>query len=1093
MLSLHNINQVKALFNKADATNEFEIMFNNFRSDNKLSITKFINLLNYAKYRSDNEKLYLIKETTLDILYGYNYNNTYRITVEGIDKINQILNLVHQRKNHVIFSILVTQFANSEGFKFINKIKDPKNIYDIDQYDIRIRLSQEKTFLNSKEKTFKSNEIFMKGSEQNISEQNTSEIINFMQQTPDIDQFMDESVIAEKIDKPDDKNIIDILSNLQISEADKIIFRYKQRVSLIIKSDEKFGTLRLDLTIIKSSNNPNKLYDADKNFEVELEYIPSMYCIEDKDKNLKFINIPSIKLGKNKSDKLLEEVNKEVLIIKQVLENSNEIISKEENETVIKAYKKLVFNFENNPATNLYSMQPISVEVQHVVDKIPNKYSVTDKADGDKFQLFILDNIVYLISNNLVVRKTKYSVKNLDLTLFEGELIKMHNKNVYLFMLYDCLFFNGKDIRNESVLLNRLKYINEFTDKMKINTFKVKPYDDKFDIVKQEQYYEHEMEKFYKNINKLIDSAKHNDIIFHSKLFLFPSGGDNSEVYSFSNLIWNGCTNNQKISCPYLLDGIIYTALDQKYTRDAKEQKFPIYKYKPPHTNSIDVYITFQRNMDTGGFLDIYDNSIGEANINKIFRVINFFVGDSIGNKEVPVPFMREVDNHEAYFPLDRNEVRDIEGNIVNDNTVIEVIYVNDMSIPHQYRWKILRTRWDKTESVLRDKKKYGNFKDNAIKVWKSMRESVTIDEIKKLSRPETYIQQQKILSARIDTTVISSERAQDIYYQKITNLGKIFREFHNWIKSILIYTYCSQYKEYGENKMKKRSVLDLGCGRGGDILRMYHSRVSEYIGIDPDHEGLFGAIDSATVRYQSNVKKFPDFPKMTFIQADASIPLVADLQEKKLQSMNPENKKLIEKVFTKDRKFDIINAQFSIHYLFASESSVQNLIGTVNGFLKVGGYLLCTLFDAKQVINLFAGKQSYTSWYTDENGQKVKFFELIKKFEGNVKDEPGNIIDVHMGWVSQEGKYISEYLVTPKLMISTMEKAGCMLVDTDLFVNTYNVNREWFSEVIQHEENIKNKKFYEKVAQFYGELRGADKESIIWNTLFRMYIFKKI
>jgi SAM-dependent methyltransferase len=686
-----------------------------------------------------------------------------------------------------------------------------------------------------------------------------------------------------------------------------------------------------------------------------------------------------------------------------------------------------------------------------------------------------------------------FSIKIVNNTIIEGELIHIEDKNIYLFMAFDCLFFAGKDIKNENMLANRLKYINNFVDKMKVKAYNVKSYEGKFDIIKQEKHYENEVEKFFSNLNKLIKEAKSNDIIFHSKMFLFPTGGENSEVYSFSHLLWNACTTNMKISCPYILDGIIYTGIDQKYSRDKREHKYPIYKYKPPHTNSIDIYLTFQRNMETGGYLEIYDNSLGSGGKNKVFRVANFYVGDLVGNKEVPVPFMKEENNHEAYFILEKNEVRDIEGNLINDETVVEVIYNNDVSIPHQYRWKILRTRWDKTESVIRDKKRYGNFKENAIKVWKSMREAVTIEEVQKLSRPETYVQQQKLLSSRIDTKVISSERAQDIYYQKITNLGSAFREFHNWIKSIIIYSYCSPGKENKDGKVKKKNVLDLGCGRGGDIMKMYHSRVGEFVGLDPDYEGLFGVLDSATVRYQNNLKKYPDFTKATFINADATVPLTVESQEKKIINMNPENKKKIETFLGKDKKYDIINSQFAIHYLFDSQLSINNLSDTIKKFLKEDGYLICTLFDPKQVLNLLNGKESYTSYYTNDEGQRAKFFEIIKKFDGDVNDNPGNAIDVHMGWVSQEGKYITEYLVSPKLLIKTMEKAGCVLVDSDLFVNLYNINKEWFMNVIDYEQNPKNKKFYKDVAKFYGDLKGAEKEGRIWNDLYRFYVFKML
>jgi hypothetical protein len=1020
---LSNTNQMTKLFSKINENSEFEIMFNNYQADNKLSMIKFKNLLNFAKHRSSNEKLELTQESILDVSYVQNSTNTYRISINGIERINKILNLTHQRKNNIIFSILVSQFSNSDGFEFINKIRDSKMIYDLDQYDIRIRVSQENNFL---------------------------------------------------LDK--NKKLLDNLSNLQYTESHKIGFRYKQRISLIIRNDDSFGKLKLDLTIVKTHDIPSKLHEVEKHYEAELEYTLGS----------------KTKLTENTIESIINEINKEILVIKQVLDNSNEIISKEEHSTIIKAYKKLLYNSELDNSTNLYSMQVISAEVQHIIDKIPNKYCVTEKTDGEKFQLFIYDDTIYLISINLIVQKTKYKIKNLNLTLIEGERFHILEQNKYLFMMYDCIFYNGKDVRFENLLINRLKYIDNFIEAMKIKVYNIKSFISKFDIIEQEKHYLGEIEKFYNNLNKLIKDSPENSFIFHNKICLFPTGADNCEVYSYSYLLLSACINNIKINCPYLIDGIIYTAIDQKYTRDKREQKNPLYKYKPPANNSLDVYITFVRNLENGGYQEIYDNSIHGIGLNKIFRIINFHVGSLIGNKEVPIPFMKEENNHEAYFPLEHNEVRDIEGNIVLDETVVEVTYTNDSSIPHQYRWKILKTRWDKTESVKRDKQKYGNFKDYAIKIWRSIIESVTLDEIKKLSRPDTYNQQQKKLALRINANVISSERAQDIYYQKITNLGIIFRGFHNWIKTILIYSYCGKEKEFKHGIEKKKKVLDFGCGRGGDLMKMYTSRVSEWVATDPAYEDLFGAIDSISMRYQLYNKKFPDFPKVYIIQADSSIPFNSNLQYKKLSNMTPKNKKLIDDIFTESKKFDVINCQFAVHYLFENNSTVDNFKDNVNKFLKIDGYFICTVIDPNQLLKLLNNNNSYTAWYIDNEGQRKTYFK-ITKFEGDVKDEPGQALDIYMAWINQDDTSKTEYIVTPNFLKKTLEKVGCSLVDTDLFANIYTINKPWMTESTKYESNPGNKKFYSDVGLLYGDLKGADKENKIWSDLFRYYVFKKL
>ena len=1012
MLSTTQISQIENIFNTVTENDEFEVMFNNYKTDNKLSIIKFMNVLKYIKIKSDEENLLLNHEVILDVIYEIEPNKNYRVSINGIDTINTFLNLVHQRSNHVIFSILLSQseFTENNNYKFIKKTKDPKMIYDINAFDIRIRKSTEET-------------------------------------------------LTEK----DMKNIL----NSGLNNTSKICFRYKNRLSLSI-IDNTNEKIAVDITTVQTTTNVNEITSTPKNYELEIEYFMK--------KNIK---------GKN--DKIFKIIEKEINNIKKVLEGTNNILTKEEQNVIQDAYKKLVY--QTDAVNGLYSMQPISVEVQHIVDKIPNKYSATDKADGEKYQLFIFQKEIYLISNNFNVIKTNYTSK-LNNTILEGEMIFFHESKKYLFMAFDCLFYNGTDMRSEVILKNRIEKVVDVCKSLN-DIYEIKLYDNNFDLKKQEKFYENEINEFFIKLNNTLKKAKDNEIIFYPKIFLCPNGGNNSEVFSFSDLLYSYCTNS-KNNCPYKLDGIIYTGLEQKYSRDKREQKLPIYKYKPPSTNSLDVYITFQRNTETGGYLEVFDNTSGTNQTKQIYRVANIFVGDTIGNKEVPVPFLKEENNHEVFLPLVKNEVRDIDGNYVQDSTVVELIYNNDLNIPHQYRWIILRTRWDKTEFVMTQQKKYGNFKDIAIKTWKSIKEAITIEEIKKLANPETYPQQQKILASRLNSSIISSERQQDIYYQVTNNLGKKMRGYHNWIKSIIIYTYCSPLFENKNSEKRRSSVLDLGCGKGGDLLKWYHARVGDYVGTDPDYHGIYSSVDGAVSRYNEMKKKFPDFGKITWIQADSSVPLTVKAQETKIQNMTQENKDLIEKTF-KNKKFDIISAQFTIHYLFDSKESIASLIENINNYLKVGGYVILTLFDAKQIIEKLENKNTFTTFYTDDNGNRKKFFEVVKKFEGDVKDDVGLAIDVHMAWIMEENKYHTEYLVTEKLLTNTMKKAGCRLVETDLFSNLYYLNQQYFTQVIEHEENKKNYKFYKDVAQYYGELKGSDKESKSFTFLNRYYVYQKI
>ena len=140
-----------------------------------------------------------------------------------------------------------------------------------------------------------------------------------------------------------------------------------------------------------------------------------------------------------------------------------------------------------------------------------------------------------------------------------------------------------------------------------------------------------------------------------------------------------------------------------------------------------------------------------------------------------------------------------------------------------------------------------------------------------------------------------------------------------------------------------------------------------------------------------------------------------------------------------------------------------------------------------------FGDKDTFTTYYTDDDGTRKKLFEIIKKFDNKLEDKEGLAIDVHLAWFMQENKYETEYLVTPNLLNKVMGKANCRLVETDLFANLYTINQQYFTQVIEHEENPKNYKFYKKVASFFEELKGIDKESKIFSFLNRYYVYQKI
>lgn len=156
--------------------------------------------------------------------------------------------------------------------------------------------------------------------------------------------------------------------------------------------------------------------------------------------------------------------------------------------------------------------------------------------------------------------------------------------------------------------------------------------------------------------------------------------------------------------------------------------------------------------------------------------------------------------------------------------------------------------------------------------------------------------------------------KAQDFYDEKemshrTLHEGSKTRNSHNFIKAVLIQQFVQ----------KKKRVLDLGCGQGGDLLKIKYACPSLYVGIDVSPTAIACA------------------------QARAS----------KIQ-LNCRSHFLCSNFTTHDWEgyppYDVINCQFAIQFAFKTESEANFTFEKISRFLVEDGFFIGTVpkHDAK-------------------------------------------------------------------------------------------------------------------------------------------------
>jgi len=897
--------------------------------------------------------------------------------------------------------------------------------------------------------------------------------INLMKKTKNVSNYitLDDIYMRIKLDIEEEVSEDELKKLIKIQkywkpESYMIGYRFKERVSYFIVKDKNI--FRIDLTTVKSSNIINNIESSPPNYEIEIE------C-DIKDKT----NFLSQLFG------ICEFVIK-------AIQGSNHIITKSLSEAVLNKYRELLM--VDKSKTNLYARQPISLEVQHLVDNLPNKYSVTDKADGDRGFLLIYDARCFFISTNLIVRDMGLNVDSkLSGTILDGEFIFLPKHNRYLFMGFDCLKSGETNVRDETKFSTRLEYLDKIVYQINKTGYVHKSiYDSKIDLnnmTKVLDFHKTNLLEFYADINKNLES-KSNPILVRRKYFMETMGIQDNEIFKYTWLMWKSITSDPNLKYPYNQDGLIYHPNDQKYIIEVEKSKYSEYKLKPPDMNSIDLYTVFEKDKITGKILIVYDNSIAGILKNKPYVIANLYCGLFSKGVEKPVLFGEDIGVSQAYLYLDDNGIpRSQDGKPILDKTVVEYYYNMDTDNLNQYKWVAMKTRWDKTESVQKFGRRYGNAQKTAMAVWRSITNPILMNDFANLSSDVDYLKYFKQFQAKINYDIVKMEKKQNIYFQKKEKMTEDMNKFHHWIKSNLIYTYMM----YRYNDDIQCKVLDFGCGRGGDINKFYYTEVELYVGIDPDYEALVDSSDGAISRYK-NIKKGKErFPPMFFIQSNAGIYLQYDEQVRALGKMNQDMKNNFNKFFTWDNNkttFDRASCQFAIHYLLSSEETWNNFCANLNMYLREGGYFVFTTFDGNKVKDKLKDTDRYTEYY-DDNGEKKVLFDIVKKYDDNSSNPYGNALDVHMGWMFDDGVYQTEYLVYQEFIVKSLkEKCSMELVESYGFENIFNDNKE-FLQIASTEEEGMSIKFFKDIYKFYTPT-DINTKCYGYSFLNKLYIFRK-
>jgi hypothetical protein len=806
-------------------------------------------------------------------------------------------------------------------------------------------------------------------------------------------------------------------------------------------------------------------------------------------------NIYKVKTNDSVLKKINEGFNDIIYDILCQINQTKLLVSKTQKNEILDEYYKLT-NQETRKNKVFMAPQPVTLNLSNLYDKNPinilNNYAVTEKADGQRYLLYInKSKRGYLINTKLDdVLDIGVEFPNIKAEwVLDGEYIQKdkNNQPIQLFMIFDVYYADLKDDPYklpyyDETNLSREKILEifdkEYTKNMKI-------VDQDFDIFRIYN------KKYHYSINTYDLEQIDKSILLHSK-FILDKNNDGGFEYSIDGLIYLPL----KLPVKSDLDG-----KPQKFINGAWKHNF---KWKPPEENTIDFKIsTVKQTISMKNYQAVRDKKIpytitdddGNQTIN-YYKQVKLIVAydetqDTTLDYNMKILETLKKDSKRdknliVFNPPNSNQdygktnVKLTNGKIicekdkreVQDGDIVEMMF--DENDTDGFMWIPLKLRSDKLKP---------QWFLAANNVWSTI----------------TYPISTSMISGNIDLETIKeslpNNANDDLYYVKENEnvTSSSLRKLHNFIKYNLITGICD-----GQNV----NIMDTSIGQGGDLKK--------YIQKEFKCEFLFGldlnSTNEASRRFYNMAYKKP---KAVFIRYDTSknikdgegiynTEVEKDIEHSEhminiLYGLNksiPENYKNIRAKYNKLclKKFDLISCQFSLHYYFESVDKFNGFLSNLTDNCKPGGYFIGTCYDGKKLSEMLKSYKQIE--YKDKLGNLV--YSIKKQYtEISLKENLfGNKIDVYMESIGEE---YSEYLVDFDKFVEIMNENGFELYKPkiskkyDIFDGPINS----FSTIIEKLPSFKLNKHFMKYYSDSLKILNDDKLGLL-SSLNNYFIFKR-